>query len=333
MKKATIAFYNTENFFDTETGLLRTDNEYLPGGGLRWTIKKYHNKLSKISFVISRIGKHETDHPPLIVGLAEIESKKVLYDLVNSEHLREFNYDFVHYDSPDERGIDNALLYRKDFVKLIHSEPIRHTFERESGGLNYTRDTLFVNLELNKTILHIFVEHLPSRRENNVNRDFRNSIMLNLRKRIDELLTQNPLTAVVLMGDLNGNPQDEDARRILRTTGDLKFENMELYNPMLGFEKNRGTIKHENQWYLFDQMLFTKFFFMEESVFDFEFAQIFDEQLVREWDRRHNGAPFRTYAGSKYLGGYSDHFPVYSILNFKQPIVQIENFFETNRLK
>lgn len=316
MKSATIAFYNTENFFDTTDTPRKFDNEYSPTGSMKWTEKRYRNKVWKISRVISLIGMDETAQPPLIVGLAEIESKKVLSDLIHSEHLDAFDYDFVHYESPDERGIDNALIYRKDLLELVSSEPIGQTFERESGRIDYTRDTLYVKFKLEGSDLHVLVAHLPSRRDDDVNLEFRNLIMKGIRNKIDLLLKQNPDNQIILMGDLNGNPDDVNARKLLRTTGELHFENGELYNPMLKFEKNTGSLKYEHHWILFDQMLFSKSFFDAWAAIKFESAHIYSEALVREWDRNFKGSPFRTYNGTKYLGGYSDHFPVYSLLNY-----------------
>lgn len=317
MKAAAIAFYNTENFFDIADDPEKFDNEFSPDGTLRWTRKRYNNKLHKISWVISQIGLEETGEPPLFVGLAEIENRTVLKNLVESENLEKYNYEIVHFDSLDERGIDNALIYRKDLIDFISAEPIRQTYERPDGRIDYSRDALHVKFKINRKKLHVFVTHFPSRANNDDKREFRNQIMSNLRLRIDEILDSNPLAQVAVIGDMNGNPDDFEARALLRTTDELNFDNNELYNPMLKFDKNTGSLIHDRNWILFDQMLFSRSFFEhEEGRIQFDSAHIFQHNSVMDWDKRFMGTPFRTYAGTKYLGGYSDHFPVYAILNY-----------------
>lgn len=317
MKAAAIAFYNTENFFDIGNDPEKFDNEFTPDGTLRWTRKRYNNKLRKISWVISQIGIEETSEPPLFVGLAEIENRTVLKDLVESENLAKYNYEIVHFDSLDERGIDNALIYRKDLIDYISAEPIRQTYERPDGRIDYSRDALHVKFKINRKKLHVFVTHFPSRANNDDKREFRNQIMSNLRLRIDEILNSNPLAQVAVIGDMNGNPNDFEARALLRTTDELNFDNNELYNPMLKFDKNTGSLTHDRNWILFDQMLFSKSFFgLGEDLIRFQSAHIFQPNSVMDWDKKFFGTPFRTYAGTKYLGGYSDHFPVYAILNY-----------------
>lgn len=317
MKAAAIAFYNTENFFDIGNDPEKFDNEFTPDGTLRWTRKRYNNKLRKISWVISQIGIEETGEPPLFVGLAEIENRTVLKDLVESENLQKYNYEIVHFDSLDERGIDNALIYRKELIYYISAEPIRQTYQRPDGRIDYSRDALHVKFKISQNELHVFVTHFPSRANNDDKREFRNQIMSNLRLRIDEILNSNPLAQVAVIGDMNGNPDDPEARILLRTTDELNFNNKELYNPMLKFDKNSGSLTHYRNWILFDQMLFSRSFFEHrEGDIRFESAHIFQHNSVRDWDKKFMGTPFRTYAGTKYLGGYSDHFPVYAILNY-----------------
>ncbi|MFA5621051.1 MAG: endonuclease [Weeksellaceae bacterium] len=317
MKKSAIAFYNTENFFDFTDDPKKFDNEYSPSGSLKWTQKRYENKLRKISNVISEIGKKETNWPPLFIGLAEIENEKVLKDLIYSQNLAEYNYNFIHFESLDERGIDNALLYRKSYIQPIHSEPIRMTFETDSGRIDYTRDMLYVKLRLEEKILHTFVVHLPSRRDDDVNLCFRNLLLETLRNRVDQIFEEEPNASIILMGDFNGNPNDEHAMRILKINGNPEISDTEMYNPMLKIGHGRGSLKHLGEWILFDQIIFSKSFLSTDNGnITFEKAEIYNDNSIRDWDRKFKGSPFRTYAGTKYLGGYSDHFPVYAIINY-----------------
>jgi hypothetical protein len=318
MKKRAIAFYNTENFFDTVNDPEKLENEYSPLGRRKWTPQRYRIKVGKISSVISEIGKKETGEPPIFIGLAEIENDKVLTDLIHSDHLLPYGYDFIHYDSLDERGVDTALLYRKEFVYPVYSEPMRTLYYRADGiSEDYTRDVLYVQMKLGYQLLHVFVAHLPSRRDLDVNRDFRNTVLQQIRDKMDDILTEDPTAHIILMGDMNGNPNDEDAMNILLSMNQIPQNHNLLFNPMLNFGHGEGSLKHEGRWILFDQILFSKGFFDErEHKIEFDSAHIYNDHSVREWDRRFKGSPFRTYAGTKYLGGYSDHFPVYAILNY-----------------
>lgn len=319
MNQFSIAFYNTENFFDTKDDPAKYENEYTPEGSRKWTQKRYENKVWKISSVISELGLKETGEPPLFVGLAEIENDSVLKDLIHSEYLLEYKYDFVHFNSLDERGIDNAILYRKNLINLIKSEPIRLVYRNPDNydDTDFSRDILYAQFEFKGNLIHTFVVHLPSRRDVDVNRGFRNEFLSEIRKRVDEILLMDDQAHIVVMGDFNGNPNDIDAQNILKTTLDKEFTNENLYNPMLGMMYKTGSLKHEGRWILFDQILFSSSFFIDKDKnIGFNSAHIYNDRSVQDWDRRFKGSPFRTYAGSKYLGGYSDHFPVYAILNY-----------------
>lgn len=317
MNSFSVAFYNTENFFDVYDNPKKFDEDYSPTGNRKWTQERYANKVLKISGVISELGLKETGAPPLIVGLAEVESKRVLKDLVDSVHLKEFEYNYVHFESKDERGIDNALLYRREFFDHVESFPISNSFMRENGREDFSRDILYSKLHFQNNVLHNFVIHLPSRRDNDYNKEFRNRVLITLRKKVDELLDENPSAYILIMGDFNGNPTDMDAREILKTTEESDFQDLELYNSMLPLRFGKGSLKHEGKWILFDQMLFSKSFFKSpENFLKFKSVHIYQDKSVQDWDRRFKGSPFRTYLGTKYLGGYSDHFPIYAILNY-----------------
>ena len=141
----TIAFYNLENLFDLEDDPNTHDNDFLPTSEKKWTPKRYKNKLRKLGFAISNIGKKETGKHPAIVGLAEVENAKAIEDLITSKHLEDINYGYVHYDSLDERGIDVALLYNKQVFELIDSKTVPIILTDEEGERDYTRDILKVS--------------------------------------------------------------------------------------------------------------------------------------------------------------------------------------------
>jgi len=316
MNHFSIAFYNTENFFDPEDDSLTHDGDFTPNGRKKWTEKRYRNKVWKIGQAVSLLGLSETGNPPLFVGLAEIENAKVLQDLIQSDHLDEFNYDYIHFESLDERGIDTAMIYRKDLINPLVAEPIRLQFPETGIPSDFTRDILYVKFNLNELELHTFVLHLPSRQNVDVNRDFRNLIMRKLRARMDEILEEDPNAYIVIMGDMNGNPDDPDAVEILKTRDINQLEPGEMFNPMFGLRKSVGSLRYAGKWILFDQILFSKAFFEPLNGFVWNRTEVFKDRIIQEWDKRFSGSPFRTYAGNKYLGGYSDHFPVYAILNY-----------------
>jgi endonuclease/exonuclease/phosphatase family metal-dependent hydrolase len=310
--KSTIAFYNTENFFDTEDDPEKFDNEFTPDGSRKWTQKRYENKVWKISHLLNEIGKNETGEPPAIIGLAEIENRKVLNDLIQSENLKQFDYQFIHFESKDERGIDNAVLFRPEKVKLLHSEPLQYIIPED-----FTRDVVYTKFQLTDFRLHLMVVHLPSRRDDDLNRDFRNLILNKIKLKTTEILQSESNAYILVMGDFNGNPDDPDAHGILKTNGLNEIADGEFFNPMVNLMKNGGSLKHKGQWILFDQMLFSKSFLSEKSSgIKIETTKIYNEKSIQDWDRKFKGSPFRTFAGTKYLGGYSDHFPVYTILNY-----------------
>src|SRR5690606_7233492 len=152
-----------------------------------------------------------------------------------SEHLIELEYDFIHFDSLDERGIDTAILYRKGEIELMVSESMRLVYRNPENydDTDISRVILYAKFKLGIHEIHSFVVHLPSRRDLDVNRPFRNEILTEIRNKLDQILLENPQAQIVVMGDFNGNPNDEDARIILKTTDVLNFTSNEMYNPMM----------------------------------------------------------------------------------------------------
>lgn len=315
MKPQTLAFYNTENFFDAYKDFHPSDPAFRRNGARGWNAERYQHKLKNISEVIAEIGQVETGEMPLLVGLAEIEGKRVLSDLVQSKALSKGAYDFVHYESEDERGIDNAILYRKNWAKPILSAPIRSSFLKDNGREDFTRDILYVAFQIQEKILHTFTLHLPSRRNDNANEDFRNLILQTLREHIDQLFAKDPAANIVLLGDFNGNPNDADARSILQTSVLKNEENKDLYNPMLSIGHGIGTTMHQGNWLLYDQMIFSKAMLSTESEIAFQSMHIYTSEKIMDRRRKFQGVPFRTFQGKRYLGGFSDHFPIFAIIN------------------
>ena len=302
----TIAFYNIENLFDIENNNLINDNDFLPTSRNNWTKKRYENKILKLGEVISKIGNDDSGTAPILVGLAEVENKKALSDLINSPNLKSENYSYIHYDSPDERGIDVALLYKSDFFKVNHSETYSVYLERENGEQDYTRDVLLVQGELNNEQINVIVNHWSSRREGVKETEFKRLEAANVVNSVIKSLKQDdPDVKIIVMGDFNDNPNS--------TSIQLLEDESLLFNPFKTvWSYDNGSSSHNFQWQLFDQILFsTNFFDTSNSSLIFNNAQVFNSKFITQQHGKYKGQPFRTFVGQKYHGGYSDHFPVF----------------------
>lgn len=304
----TVAFYNLENLYDFYDDSKTNDNDFLPISIKRWTPKRYDNKLRKLSFTIANIGKKETGKHPALVGLAEVENAKVLKDLINYKHLEACNYGYVHYDSLDERGIDVALLYDKNAFVVTHSEPFRILLVHESGTPDYTRDILLVSGLLNGEEVNIIVNHWSSRREGEKESEPKRMASSNkVSEIIANLRLKNPDTKLIVMGDFNDDPSSNSIKNLVIGSS--------LYNAMDTLRSySRGSTNHNRQWNLFDQIIIsTNFFESKPNALEYETANIFDEDFLKNFKGKFKGTPYRTYVGKTYQGGYSDHFPVYAI--------------------
>ncbi|MDJ0646140.1 MAG: endonuclease [Flavobacteriaceae bacterium] len=307
----TIAFYNLENLFDTIDDPDTLDDDFTPNGRKKWNEKRYYRKQKKLSSVIAQIGKEETKKSPSIVGIAEVENIEVIKDLIFSKKLVDEHYGIVHYDSSDERGIEVALLYKKEDFELLNSETFSVLLYDEEGERDYTRDILFVTGKLKGEKIYCFVNHWPSRRKGAQETEHRRILVA---KRLQELVgniaAKDDDAKIIIMGDFNDNPNDRSVKQYLLTEG--------LYNPYESlYDKGKGTVTHEKNWLLFDQIILSQNFFEGNTVLKYTQAEIFDEHFLKSWKGKRKGSPFRTYIGKWHQGGYSDHFPVYIVLEKK----------------
>lgn len=310
----TVAFYNTENFYSDIT----SDVHYLPSNFKKWQDDRYAQKVKHIAYAISKIGHLETKLLPAIVGLSEIENKKVLEDLRADESLVEGMYDSIIYPSLDERNSNVALLYQPALFEIEQSKPLRIVFKNSHGEKSYTRDVLYVKGKLVAQQIHLFIVHLPSKLDGEINQHKRRLILENIRKQCSKLLTEDPLAKILIMGDFNDTPTNE----ILRVTMDTRANKNEtdqqsFFNPMVKMMSySYGTLVHKKQWMLFDQMLFSKGLLGENSPLSHFTTNIYMPSFLKNNAVKMGGAPYRTFVGSKYLGGYSDHFPIYTIIKY-----------------
>ncbi len=308
----TIAFYNLENLFDAENNKYTLDDDFTPTGFKQWTVERYESKRKKLARTILDIGKEENKYPPVLVGISEVENQTVIEDLIGTAPLDKVHYKYVHYESPDERGIDTALLYNPKYFKVISSEALPLMVDNLNGDRDTTRDILYVKGTLNKNSVHVFVNHWPSRRDGgDVTEYKRLNAATVIKEKMKEIAKTDQDPNYMVMGDFNDDPTSKSIQSLLEDTT--------LYNPMeqLHFPKQRGSANYKNTWSLFDQILIShNFLNYEKGTHSFSKANIFDESFLKEKIGKYKGNPHRTYAGSKYLGGYSDHFPVYIVMKF-----------------
>lgn len=300
------SFYNVENLFLPDPKPTHKFNPTI--SGLRnWDERKYKNKLFKIAHVF-QLMKDENGVLPFVIGLSEVSGRKVLEELVQMEPFNS-EYGIVHYNSMDERKVDVAMLYDKNKVEVLDSETITFFFEITNRNIeNYdtTRDVLYSKITYKGEIINVFIAHLPSKREKDVNKPKRSFILEEIRGRILNIVDQAK-EHVVLCGDFNENPDDENLVKILYDNDGEKV----LENPFQElFSTRRYSTFHYKSGLLFDQILLSKSLF-DSTHLSFQDAQVFNSEKISSRNRKFEGRPFRTYAGTRYLGGYSDHFPVF----------------------
>jgi predicted extracellular nuclease len=303
----TISFYNLENLFDFKKDRFILGKDFTASGKKQWNEARYRKKLDKLSNAICRIGHEETGSLPEIIGVAEVENKGVLQDLIDAPKLKEGHYDFIHFNGPDERGIDVALIYNKRVFELYDSYPITVHLMDERGVRDTTRDILYIHGTLAGTPVDIYVNHWPSRRDGiNSTNEKRVSAASQLHSHINGLENRENRN-IIIMGDFNDEAQDESLKVL---------EDQKLLNVTEHLKKNyRGSVNHKFKWALFDQILMSHNLVnnIPQQLYFYK-ANIYDDIMLRQWKGKHRGQPSRSFVGNHYMGGYSDHFPVYAIL-------------------
>ena len=320
-KVACIGFYNLENLFDYENDTLINDEEFLPEGSNAWTKERYEEKIANMAFVISKIGTELTPHGASILGVSEIENKRVLEDLISHPLLASRNYNIIHFDSPDRRGIDVGMIYNPEHFKPLVSSSIPLDYVKDDGDTLITRDILYVAGKLDDEIIHLMVNHWPSRRggEEKTSK-FRNAAAKVCHNYIDSLLKVDINAKVFVMGDLNDNPDNESVRSIIPAKAEKEeLVAGDIYNPMYNkFKKGIGSNAYRDSWSLFDQIIVTEGVVSKDQSGYFLYkTEIMSENFMVRRRGQYKGYPKRTFGGGEYLGGYSDHFPVYVYLTKK----------------
>lgn len=323
----TVSFYNLENLFDTIRDEKIYDEEWTPKGERSWDGKKYQQKLENLSRAIAEIGTDENPNMPTILGVSELENKKVLEDLVAMPKLQKAGYGIVHYDSPDRRGIDVALLYQTKHFKPTSSKNIPlyiydasdAKYKNDNNGKGkriYTRDQLLVTGLLDGEEMHFIVNHWPSRsggeKKSSPNREA--AAALN-KKIIDSLYQINPNAKVMTMGDLNDGPYNKSVKEVLNAKA-KKEEVKEggVFNPMYQlYKEGHGTIAYRDAWDIFDQIILSEPLLRKDySSYRYWKVGIFNKPFLVQKTGQYKGYPLRNQLSGE--PGFSDHFPVYIYL-------------------
>jgi hypothetical protein len=316
----TIAFYNLENLFDTIDDPTKND-EASPIMSIKENSSKvYQKKLHNMAKVIAEIGVRESKNSPVIVGVAEVENYKVLEDLVSTGSLKNKQYSIIHYDSPDLRGIDVALLYQPKYFRPIHHETFEVRLWDAEGIRIYTRDQLLVSGYLDDELIHVIVNHWPSRRGGVERSSYKREKAAYVTTQIIEKIRKSDLNAkIIIMGDLNDDPIDPSLKKVLRTKAKKATINEgDIYNPMEDmFRRGQNTLVYRDNINLFDQIMFTSPLLTinkDYETYKMYKVGVFNPQYLTTQTGKYKGYPFRSFSNSGFVGGYSDHYPVYMYL-------------------
>lgn len=307
-----VAFYNLENLFDTLNLNTTYDKEFSPQGAKKWDSKKYNAKLKNMAEVLSQLAKDKCPLGPAVIGVSEIENRSVLEDLVKTEPLNRQNLQIIHYDSPDLRGVDVALLYNPSLFFPVSSKSFR--LEVEGMPDFKTRDPLLVSGKIDGELFHILVNHWPSRSRGQKQSEHLRVAAAKLNRHIcDSLRAEDPEAKVIIMGDLNDDPQDKSVNTTLGAkTKRKQVKEGDLFNPLAEiYAKGVGSLGYQGKWNLFDQIVISdNMLGNDRTSFKYWRGEIFNRDFLITQEGQYKGYPFRTFSGNAFLNGYSDHFPV-----------------------
>lgn len=310
--KHLIVFYNVENLFDTEDDPLTQDEAFTPFGEKEWTEERYQKKLHDLSAALEAISPSTL---PSFIGLAEVENFKVVDALSKTGKLKTEGYQIIHGESPDTRGIDNALLYNPNYFSKIAHEFIRVDFPWDSDIK--TRDILHAwGFNIAGEEIHIYVNHWPSRRDGeSVTEKKRLRTADELKKSLNSVRQLNPEAKIIVMGDFNDLPSSRSIEEITDAKS-IQEKGMMINLAIFEHRKGKGSLVHEGVWYMFDQLMISPNFLDQGQKGWYlhkkqDKAKSFYDEMLLYTDRNGNKIPNKTYGGDRYYGGYSDHLPVY----------------------
>lgn len=314
-----VVFWNLENFFDPFADATLTYNEFTESGSQHWTVSRFYRKRNNLYKAILKISN---GGPIGIFGVCEVENDYVLNALFRQTPLQQFHYQWVHYDGPDRRGIDPAIVYSKDVFQLLYSEAIPYRNPEDTSWVS--RDILYAKFfDYQKDTLHCFVNHWPSKYRGALEtEEARNCAARILRNKVDSLMaSSSEIPKIIVMGDFNDTPDAPCLRMVLdaqpfsENLPDKTLINLCDDPEKLGF---KGTLKHQGDWSVFDQFIITKSLINSSSIHIISSdTRIIHESFLLTEDPVYHGVKLnRTYVGPKYLGGFSDHLPVSLLLRY-----------------
>lgn len=317
-KVGVVGFYNCENFYDTIHDPQINDEEFTPGSQLHYNTSIYTDKVGRLAKVLSQMGTDISPDGLAMIGLAEIENEKVLQDLIAQPAFKNRNYKIVHYDSPDQRGVDVGFIYNPKYFTVLDSKPVNVPLTESDGKPHPTRDILCINGIFDGDTIMVLVNHWPSRRGGEEASEAGRALAAGVAKGlIDQKMSTNPNAKVLFMGDLNDDPTSPSVAKVLGAKGEKeKVGKGEMYNPWVKYFKNgTGTLVFNDTWNLFDQIIVSQAFLSQsQSGYFYSKAIIFKKEFMLTQMGAHKGYPLRTFNGDEYQYGYSDHLPTYIIL-------------------
>lgn len=302
-----VAFYNLENLFDTKHDEGKKDYEYLPDGRNKWDDKKYQSKLKNMSTVLGSLATDKTPEGAAVIGMAEVENRHVLEDLLKQPALADRGYEIIHYEGPDERGVDCAFFYNPKLYTVTVTKLVPYVLAQPTD--RPTRGFLIADGKLAGERVAFIVNHWPSRGAESPARE---RAGMQVRALKDSLQRLDSKIKIVIMGDMNDDPMDKSMAEALGAKREMKdVKKKDLYNPWWNtLAGGDGTLKYRGKWNLFDQIVFTGNFlnkrYKKLSYFTHE---IFKRDYLIQADGKYKGYPLRTQAGGRWMNGYSDHLP------------------------
>lgn len=300
-----VAFYNLENLFDTIHDVGKNDRDFLPDGSYQWNATKYACKLSNMARVLAEVARKKVPKGAALIGVAEVENRRVLDDLLEQPLLAQYNY--VHYEGPDRRGIDCALLYDPKQFKVMHSRLVLSE-PYQGDTVHLTRGFLIVTGKLAGERLSVVVNHWPSR---GAQSPVRVHAARQVKALCDSIRQADRKRKIIVMGDLNDDPMDESLRMLGTCKLASEVKNGLFYNPWWAKleDEGEGTLLYKGKWNLFDQILMDASLMNDGNKLRFDHHEIFRAPYLFEQEGKYKGNVLRTHVGRRWMNGYSDHLP------------------------